>query len=149
MKKLKTKKSFRIGKFLKKLEKRIHSLPNLYSGCSEIIHPNAIPSLTAAEILGSDDNDKPSIRVMRFATDRKRMSEIYFDVFFMSLVGATGVNFLRDTNPILKEKIIGLKRVEAKAMKKLRPLGRRYLNMSLNHLDLDCFGDQLLCPCGS
>ena len=42
-----------------------------------------------------------------------------------------------------------LKRVEAKAMKKLRPLGRRYLNMSLNHFDLDCFGDQLLCPCGS
>ncbi len=144
------KRPFPIGKLLKKMQKKAPTQIKIYDFCSEIIHPNAWPSMVAGEGAGlMSAEGKPIGRVTIFHTDRQTRYKKYFDSFFLLLAGSASIEYFKDLGLSLKESLNLLEQAEIKTLKMLRPVGRKHLNISLNHLDLDCFEDQLLCPCGS
>ena len=142
--------AFQIGKALKKMPKKVPTQVKIYDFCSEIIHPNAWPSLIAGEGAGLMSADgKPIGRVTIFHTGYQTRQKKSFDAFFLLLVGSASNEYFKVLGVSLKGSINLLEQAEIKMLKMLRPVGRKYLNIALNHLNLGCFEDQLLCPCGS
>ena len=138
-----------ILKHLKYLDQQIPSLENLYDVCSELIHPNAMPAMLAQDPMGlTSKNGGVRMALQRFSFEDIDKSEVIFDQFFTSHVSLRGIHFLHEFEPVLVDRMNKLNDLEKKMKGVLRPLGRAYLNETLNPLKFKYFEPHLACPCG-
>ena len=135
-----------VHKHLKKIDREIAMLHPLYSLLSEILHPNAVPSLFAGVYAGLGEGASP--RVVRFDYDEEGQTKLYFDHIFVGMILPRTIEFLNISKKLLIKKNHKLLDAQSKCLKQCKSLARSFLKNYTN-LDDPRYHAGFICPCGS
>ena len=146
---LKVKKENNKTNHLKLLNKKIPNLEQLYDVLCEILHPNAVPSITVGMQGGLiDKQGNLSTRFIKFDYDEEKQSRLYFEVMFGKQISPRALDFLNTSEKLLTKKHKQLAETHLKCLKYCKSFARYYLK-TYTDLNDPRYHDGLICPCGS